>query len=318
MKYFKFNAVFSSKFEEILIDQNDEKEIVLIFYKAIIEIKKYNNLINLLIPSALQSCFLYGNFKILYELIRGPQSNIIFYTGKDACDAKIMINNKIPKYDNCTKLYLKLYKDANFPSFYEDNDLRVYKEKCNLIECKNNCCNQIIDTISPGFEDGRMDKIKDYLVHNNYSNQIFKFKLLDKNSINDLMTILCLYNKIPLTEIELYKNIQYHTGFFNDINGACVEDLKNILFSLFRAIIYPPSRDRMRRSPYSIDIHPNTINCKNGYDLFRIDVVSSRKTGLKCSGKLRILIGKKKKQTTVLAYSDNHDFSNEIINSRTT
>ena len=134
---------------------------------------------------------------------------------------------------------------------------------------------------------------------------MFYFAAFSMNVQNEL------YDKIK--EIEFLDEY-----ILKDIKKENPYVLKDIATSILRSFFFAPAGDRNNRVKNSIDYHQNTPCTKNGYDLLRVDVTDIKYSGYKDghSGAKRILLARKKDKKYVIAYVPDHEFSENLINSR--
>lgn len=323
MSQYRFKVLLSPLLEGIIVESfsNPSPDIVKFIYKIIEKLKKYNKTVAFLIPVEIKYCF-YGGFKLILSQIEsmGTESNVYFYSRQnkkmdEICEASLEINNK--KLQNTErysiKIFLELLSSADFSFFLTSENLSIKKSQCLKSQCQNLKC--AIDLNYSNQEN--IDNVLDFLIDNNYSNKIFKLKDINHEAINDIMFLIGTIIKAKEQDYKTISNTKYHPNFFEDIKKTNIQDLKNILASIFRGIVYPPSRDSIHRVPNSIDWHKNNPDKMNGYDLYRIDVCLVNRSGITNSGKKRLIIGKKNSITTVLIYTYEHDVSDELLKQRT-
>ncbi|WP_174406883.1 hypothetical protein [Desulfovibrio subterraneus] len=139
----------------------------------------------------------------------------------------------------------------------------------------------------------------------------------DHNKIKILSYLLACLHDTPENLLPKQDSYLLHPDIIHDIRKSTTP-LEHIVFSLFRSYAYPSRTSPEGRAiTHSIDWHPNTPKLINGYTLYRIDVLPPTRTGIKTSGPRRLLLGVKNNTKYYLAYTDSHDFSRDLITTRT-
>jgi hypothetical protein len=121
---------------------------------------------------------------------------------------------------------------------------------------------------------------------------------------------------IPEKEAKNALEMDCIPSFIQDVSKCSFADMEQISFSAFRCITYPSSQDRQNKVKYSIDWHFNSPKQRKNVELKRCDVLDREETGIKVSRRKRLLVGILDQKKYLLAYDDDHDFSQTIINKR--
>ena len=130
-----------------------------------------------------------------------------------------------------------------------------------------------------------------------------------------LIVLSAIVEDVDSRDIRKQSSLQFHEGFLRDIRSESRGTLEEIAFSVFRAGIYP-SRQSPNPSKFSIDWHPNSLRRHSGFDVYRVDILGSRRTGLSSSGLRRAIMARTASQIVFVAYTDSHDVSETTIKNR--
>lgn len=315
MNNYRLLSIISPSIEKEIIENNTSLELLRFLEDTISIIQENRSLICLLIPIELISYFKFGILRLLYDKINKSQSNVIFYSRDITCHNSIMyINQSTIEYHNAKQVFLEQLLRANMPQFIDLKKNIIEKKECIDTECASNiCCRQVFTVVTNSEIASNIEDIVKYLIEANYDDKIFLFKEINSESIKNILYVICKYHNIEDRDFLKYENVKYCEEALVEINKADLQMRKNILFSLFRAIVYPTSQAPDRKK-FSIDIHPNNPAEKNGYKLRRIDVVNENQTGRCNSGKLRLLLGIKGYERKLIAFTSEHDFSASVYN----
>ncbi|GHV63433.1 hypothetical protein AGMMS49587_13450 [Spirochaetia bacterium] len=318
---YRFKAILSPVIENNIINSINHDKIFRFLHDMIKELRKYNTFIIFLIPVELQPYFCTGKFRILLSEMGSTQSNTMFGSNTDKidCDVPFLVNKTELSYRFSINKFLQFIRLGDFPIFMDYEKLIIGKVNCLNDTCVNQNCKMSIDFDVPAFDITNIQSAVDILAEKNYDSGLFALKAVNKDTIKDLIFIICVMHKIDIYDFTKIDDINYFPDFFHDIKDCEEDELKNILFSAFRGIVYSPAKKKADREKFSIDIHSNNPNSCNGYTLFRIDVVSPRISGIggNKSGPRRLLIGRKDGHTFVIAYTNQHEFSKNLIENRT-
>lgn len=316
---YRFKIILSPELEKNIITFTNQNFTIELLLNVIRAIRCCKFMVYFLIPVELKSYFNIDGYRILLDEIysSSSQSNVFFYDKRNDCKTQFLVNNINTDYKFSINVFLYLLKNADFPVFLDYRPLKIQKKKCTESKCSNLNCSIDIDYNNPSFNIKSIDEMINFIAKRNYEDSIFSIKTINKDTINDIMYLICRIHNIPETDYNKIKSIKYRNDFFYDIKNSNITDLKNILFSLFRGIVYPPAKGKQRKA-YSLDKHKNTPFIVNEYKLYRIDVVPPKVSGIRGnSGRKRLLIGEKNGDIEILAYTDNHDFSKVLIKKRT-
>lgn len=311
MKEFRVVSAFSTELEKQLIE--DPANVDFEFISSIIfELKKHRNSILLLIPQELRSYFQIGRMRLIYDQICRPQSNIIFTNGIN-CNAEYFVDERAVAYTYTKNIITLIISGGNYPFIITNKSYcltKIYCSDCSQVStmCQISMCQQYQPTSITDIEH-TAKLITELNLQDNYVQYFVKNPIV----IYNLIVSICRMRDINSEDIERYNNVEYSPHFFDDIKDISANELKFLAFSMFRAVAYPSSRTK-DRNKNSIDWHPNTIKKANGYNLYRVDVISYNKTGLVNSGASRVLLGIKDGKRKFLAYTSEHDFSKAKIN----
>ncbi|MBR0545192.1 MAG: hypothetical protein IIW99_03105 [Treponema sp.] len=260
--------------------------------------------------------------KVLHSQICLPNSNIIFWRDANQCGLNLIDKkiNDILVDLSTIGLLTDFFKNYKIPMIL-DIDNRVYiKDECNKISCSNLPCKSTftIDVSNISNKSILLNKLKENCKTNLNDWIIYK----DDIQINDFRNMFYFAAYTMNVEMELYEKISeiefLDDYILNDIKHENSYVLRDIATSILRAYLFGPASDRNNRTEFCIDYHPNSPSKKSGYDLLRLDVIDMKYCGYKDnhSGSRRILIARKDKKKYIIAYVPNHDFSEELINSR--
>ena len=202
-----------------------------------------------------------------------------------------------------------------------DTDERIYiKDECSKASCTNRPGKNTITINASDLSnrDSLLEKLKENCNINLNDWIIYK----DNIQINDFRNMFYFAAFSMNIEKKLYEKISeidfLEKDIIDDVKNEDSYVLKDIATSILRAYLFGPASDRKNKTEYSIDYHPNSPSGEKGYDLFRLDVIDIKYSGYKDnhSGKRRILIARKDNKKYVIAYVPDHEFSDNLINSR--
>lgn len=316
----KISKFLLTKINEI--DENYRDEIIFVFP---LELK------NLIEKNDSNSCTVY---KTLIELFTEEHYEIVRFMKKgkiptDNCSSKISINNiAFNGNTNYSKnLFLHFLNEGNI-SFFIDidtEDIVVKKSKCPNKKClseedilngdTNIKCTTKIDL---KFRKSS-DDIINFLIEQNYQDNIFKLKEINELTINDILFLIYKSLGKDLKHEYYNKNIinlKYHDKFFDDIKNCSIQETKDLLTALFCGTI----KELYQNKVFGIERHSENTSLKIGeFKLSRIyvklfDYKTKRFKGK--SGARRILVADLNDITFVLAYTKYHDFDQEDIEKR--
>ena len=263
-----------------------------------------------------------------YEIVRFMKKRKI---PTDNCSSRISINN-ISFNDNTNyskNLFLYFLNEGNI-SFFIDVDTEDIVVKKNI--CPNKKCLSEDDILN-GYTNIKctikidlkfkkktenIDDIINFLIEQNYENNIFKLKEINESTINYI--VFLIYKSLGKDTdrndyINMISKVKYHNQFFKDIEGLSIQENKDLLTSLFCGIMYTRTG-----KTFSVEWHEHNPTTMNDCKLFRIYVNTfdyERKRFKGKAGKKRILKALAPNgKVFVLAYTNNHDFDQEMIKRR--
>ena len=233
----------------------------------------------------------------------------------------IVNNTAFTCYDDClhTKMCIvNILSSSKVPVTIGIDVHELIKSQCDLCPQDTSCKPPIRLTSNPApdFNNFRDIAIPEITKSLDYW-QIKKNELTDVD-IKVLMALMCIFYGVDEEKIAQISQIELTSFFINDIKNCDFKNLKEIAFSIFRAACYPSAQDQRNRHALSIDWHKNNPSTIDNYNLFRIDVVAPKKTGIRASGKSRSLMTRVNNKIIFFYHTDNHDFCTRTIKQRLT
>ena len=320
----RIGITISPNIEEIFLQQK-YKEVFVFFSNLLSFSKELNNSVMICLPFVFQHGFKNCSdsmIKTLYYQISLPNSNVFFSPDNNHCNLSFIDREKEDLVVDLSSIGLL----TNFFMHYKkplilDTVKRIYhKDECNNFECKNNPCLQTMEIETVDLADKNIflanlkenckQNLNEWIIYKN-DIQISDFRNMFYFAAFSMNIEEQLYEKI--NEIEFLDEY-----ILNDIKNEDAYVLKDIATSILRAYLYGPASDRKNKDQYSIDYHPNSPSEKDGYDLLRLDVIDIKYSGYKDnhSGSRRILIARRDNKKYVIAYVPDHEFSQNLIDSR--
>lgn len=279
-------------------------------------LKKMKNIANLIIPNNLYySCS--KNIQIILEPYKNdPQSGLIISDDICVpCENRDKLNEmfNFDFYSDFVRLFIHFMNLRNVPLVIDELANKLVKEEC--VNClTNDFCRPeiIIDTATIKIENFEFYKEILSNFYEDYLCYLSKNKLIETyEDVTTLSILTAMLYGVDHNELNEFKNIEYHNSFLNEIKGLRDEDLKSVFSSIFRCTVYSSTEDSSRRHKNSIDWHKQSGHKK----IYRCDVLPWGKSGIGSSGKKRLLF-KKVEKICFLAYTDDHDFSENLIKNR--
>jgi len=275
--------------------------------------RRMKNIANLIIPSNLYySCN--TKIKIILEPYKGDsQSGLIVLENISVpCETTNGLFD-FDFYSDFVRLFVFFMNSRDVPLVIDETAYELKKIKCADCLPERFCNPEItVNTALLKQEDHGYDEIisnfyEDYLCYLNRN------KLIDTDKdINVLSVFTAMLHGVPQDELVKFRGVKYHDSLLNEIKDLNRQDLKDVVSSIFRAIVFPPTGDNSARHKNSIDWHVQPGFKK----IYRCDVVPWHKSGIGASGKKRLLFKKVDNETHFLAYTNSHDFSNSLIEKR--
>lgn len=318
---FRLTSCPSPYLEKCLHDYNVGSDVESFFFKLLHTFEPLKHVALHAIPRDYISVF-HSNpkLRIFFDLINNTQSNIIFYDCKleEPCASLVgdLFEGKLDAHKVYSYILLNLQK-TKIPLLLDTKNGLLCK-----LNCKNGCGHSVC---SPMCEIP-ISIVDDIEKLNSYFRSIAKLQIdtwsinrknLDAVGLKHLMFLLVFLFDVVKDFAGAIDKLFIHPDLIRDIQRG-EEDISSIIFSIFRAFAYPGVGDPTReRHPFSVDWHINSPRRMNGHQLFRIDVVAPTRTGIKGSGKNRLLMTLKNEEAYFIAYTEDHDFSDQVIRVRT-
>ena len=283
-------------------------------------IKKYSGNILLVLPEKIY--FALKNSKSLFgEYIRSnTQIPCIPITLIECPQGCININlNGLTVSLNYSQFLVSLIdKFGEIPLLYDDKDVDLKFFGCDDLECSFFCKYEHFYTL-PRMSLNDLDAAIKVAEENNLQEYLFSRVKIDKNNLEER-----IYHLICLLDINISRKYQIRCAksFIEDINKKQIS-MFGVILSVARMVGFPPVKSSYPHM-FSIDWHPDTIrHYKSGkvnYNIYRLDVLDNLKIrGAKgSSGAKRVLFAVTGGTIILLAYTEKHDFPQNIISNRIT
>ena len=260
-------------------------------------------------------------FRIIKEKYKhDTQSNILFEDDSLInCKFQDYIPTLFPGFEyaiSSTKYIIKNMYTRRLPLIFGSTFHDVNKKACNSCDKTTPCSPAyILKGLSPPTNYSEFNSLVLDAVGVSISHWHYNINNINEIDVKILITLMCILHKVSEEYFKIIKSINITAPFLRDINETKC-DISNIVFSLFRACAYPSATGVKDRHPLSIDWHLNKPSKSGKYDLYRVDVLSPSRTGVRSSGLERILIGKTDGNFYAIFYTDSHDFPKKSIENR--
>jgi hypothetical protein len=266
--------------------------------------------------------FLYSNpkMRIIAESIESDtQSNVIFcsnenisFCSKSEADRTLLF----PSNEHATTCQTNILGSLN------NRRIPLLIDLCNDDVVKLSCegCDQICNE-TMAFKTGKtvseaevLTKLNTTTIANIHHWHLSRTSITESD-IKQLAFLIAIINDVELKNFKKLDNFCITDACLKDIRENMGNDFGSIAFSMFRAMAFPSVREAGRHR-LSIDWHLNDPSKCNGYDLYRVDVVDPRRSGVSNSGVERLLLAKKDGQSYFVYYTSTHDFVKRTIKER--
>jgi hypothetical protein len=312
---------FSPLIEEYLVS-GEENKVFDLLKNLFTTIKSFKHTSLLILPPELLGYF-YANTKlrILAESITSnTQLNIIF--------------ESVAKHHNCTgdlsKIYLGFPRSTYTHTFTNyiscTNKAAVLLDKVSFSYKKSTCtpCDADIECADPlTFTVSEFSDCKNL----RHDFEVVAGTALDgwridkgalrEDDIKGLSFLQAVLHGASESELKLVSKYSTVARFINDLAKLDDNDLIDASFCMFRTLAYPSSQTPNHHK-LSIDWHPNDpyIIKPYRYRLYRVDVLPANRTGIRSSGKVRLLMAQDPQKTFFIMATDKHDFCAKTIKER--
>lgn len=313
------NPVIESK---LFASGDSDDEIYLLLENMLQLSQKIGSVCLIFLPNALKTIFYTSlRLKTILDQIEDVNSSFLFIpTNNISCDFIIKEDDKAYSNLNCIKIIGKTLNGYNFPLLFDiRNSNYIIKQTCGDV-CsddgkQNHCADEyVLRTINLVDTHSFWDNFVE-ITSNHTARLILRKDVLLAEDLMRLACIIALFFKVPVSAIKNMSEIKITDGFLADIRGLDDEVLKRVAFSIFRAVSFPSATTR-ERVEHSIDWHRNTPFSYREYKLFRVDVTDFEKSGIRGSGKSRVLIAKNGNKKHIIAFTLVHDFNMRQIEKR--
>lgn len=321
----RISSLLSPRFESEMIIPRISGDIVSTIIKARDFYYNFKNLLILFIPKEIIWVFYLDNsLRSFYEdVISDPQSNIMFTSTNKRPGCNLInicdVFHTYPQSTNINRQIINNIFHRHYPLLIDNEDIHVKKGECHSCDNIDNPCKNTYK-IYPSKIPDEITPIRDFLssVSENIELWFFKRSSIKPNELKALALLLGILYGVEDDKLSKISEYFIHESLCNDLINAHKESLCNIAFSMFRAFAFPSISSGHTTTPdrFSIDWHRHDPHDYNGYNLYRVDVMPHNSTGLTSSGVERLLMAKKGSDVFFIAYTPNHEFTNELIRTR--
>ena len=230
-----------------------------------------------------------GDFPKTYEC-----SNIL---DEEILESKTYIYNKV--------------KNCEIP-FVIDNITGNIKRNCSVVkECKDSFCRSIEQIFYTDISSEAFNKTSE----NYYKNWTFYKKELNEENIKKFIRVIGRFFEVTEKDLFKLKNITISENYIEELKKQPKKEIKEAIISIARSIFFASYREK--NTKFAIDYHPNNDFTKyKGWSIYRMDCLDLYKTGNSNSGTRRTIFIEKDKIRYYIAYTRNHDISDEVIKNR--